>query len=114
MLARLDENGCFEHHQIAVRIEKDCHKAQYMESTKAVPDSKSELVNAKDGFCVLESCVTVDRSTMRSAIQNRDCVQWVSRKTLAGLQISIGAFTSLSDQVKRHSSTLRAAEAGVP
>lgn len=96
----LDENRRLDYQLIMARVEKERHKAQDLESMKALSDAKVEPANAKEALGVLETQASTDRSVMCSAIEGRDRMQGKLATTSAKLQVANGAFTSTFDHLK--------------
>lgn len=70
------------------RTEKKCREAQDAESTKALTDTKVDLANAKEALCVQEDRASMDRSSLRTEIEERDCAQHGVEAMSARLQVA--------------------------
>lgn len=71
-------------------------------------DAKAKLTKGKETLRVLEGWASRDRSAMGSTINESDCMQGKFVTTFAELQFAKRALTAAFDDLKRHSSNLRA------
>lgn len=84
-----------------------------MESRKAVTDAKVEIADAKEALPGLEGWASVDRSALRSAIEEGDCIQSEVAMTSAKFQVAKWALTATFYHLKRRSGNVQAVEAAV-
>lgn len=60
---------------VTVRVEKERHDAQDVQSTKAVTDAEIDRANTKEALPVVETRLFADMSAVVNAFRDRACVQ---------------------------------------